>query len=91
MAKEVAGSRGKALEASYMLVPDDLYVRARIESERPSPWVSFMKRTAVVERGVELSALAGLDDAPRTNGLSSFISSAMFGQLQPNFNRQESR
>ena len=44
VAKEVAGSRGKALEASYTLASDDLYVRARIESERPSPWVLWHKK-----------------------------------------------
>ena len=44
MAKEVSGSRGKSLEASYTLASDDLYVRARIESERPSPWVLWHKK-----------------------------------------------
>ena len=44
MAKETVGRRGQALEASYTLASDDLYVRARVESERLSPWVLWHKK-----------------------------------------------
>ena len=36
--KEVRGGKGKALVASYTLAPDDLYVRARVESDEPAPY-----------------------------------------------------
>lgn len=35
VAKTVVGRPGEPIEASYTLQPDDLYVRARIESPRP--------------------------------------------------------
>ena len=38
-AKLVAGGKGERLDASYMLKDDDLYVRARIESDWPGQFV----------------------------------------------------
>ncbi len=36
VAKEVAFAKGEAVRASYALAPDDLYVRARVESDEPA-------------------------------------------------------
>ena len=36
VAKEVAFGKGEAVRASYTLAPDDLYVRARVESDEPA-------------------------------------------------------
>ncbi len=44
VAKEAVGQRGKRLEASYALAADDLYVRARVESDKLSPYESWHKK-----------------------------------------------
>ena len=36
VAKEVSFGKGEAVRASYTLAPDDLYVRARVESDEPA-------------------------------------------------------
>ena len=44
VAKEVAFGKGEAVRASYTLAQDDLYVRARVESDEPAVYPNAAKR-----------------------------------------------
>ena len=43
VAKEVAFGKGESVRASYTLAPDDLYVRARVESDEPAVYPNAAK------------------------------------------------
>ena len=48
--RTVTGRPGEAVDASYALAADDLYVRARIESDRPN-LEAKLGRTVFTPRG----------------------------------------